>query len=237
MDNYISLFSQNAAGGAHFQIILLAVSFLGGLLASVSPCSLAMLPIIIGYIGGYSKESPLKILIQMLFFVFGTSLVFATIGVICAITGKVFISFAPGYFILILASLLMVMGLNILGILDFNIPVIIKQIPQSTGRNMFLYPILLGAVFALAGTPCSTPILAGIMAFASLSTNIALAVLMLFLFSLGQGLILVIAGVFTSTLKGFKSFAVISEILLKFSGILLLGSSLYIFYKVFAPLL
>ncbi|HNW25431.1 MAG TPA: cytochrome c biogenesis protein CcdA [Candidatus Gastranaerophilaceae bacterium] len=237
MDNYISLFSQSAGGGEHFQLILLAVSFLGGLLASISPCSLAMLPIIIGYIGGYSKESPIKIFVQMMFFVFGTSLVFATIGVICAVTGKVFISFAPGYFILILASLLMVMGLNILGILDFNLPVIIKQMPQSNGRNMFLYPILLGAVFAIAGTPCSTPILAGIMAFASLSTNIALAVLMLFLFSLGQGLILIIAGVFTSTLKGFKSFAVVSEILLRLSGILLLGSSLYIFYKVFAPLL
>lgn len=237
MNNYISIFSQSAAGGEHFQIILLAVSFLGGLLASVSPCSLAMLPIIVGYIGGYSKESPLKIFIQMMFFVFGTSLIFAAIGVICAVTGKVFISFAPGYFILILASLLMVMGLNILGILDFNIPVIIKQMPQSNGKNMFLYPILLGAVFALAGTPCSTPILAGIMAFASMSTNIVLAVLMLFLFSLGQGLILIIAGVFTSTLKRFKSFAAVSEILLRLSGILLLSSSLYIFYKVFAPLL
>lgn len=218
-------------------MILLAVSFLGGLLASVSPCSLAMLPIIIGYVGGYSKENPAKILLQMLFFVFGSSLVFATLGVICAVTGKVFISFAPGYFILLLSSLLMVMGLNVVGLLDFNIPVIIKQIPQGTGQSTVLYPILIGAIFAIAGTPCSTPILAGIMTFASMSSNIMFAVLMLFLFSLGQGLILVIAGVFTSSLKGFKNFATISEMLLKFSGVLLIGSSLYLFYKMFSPLL
>lgn len=235
MDNYINLFTQS--GGSHFNVLLLAVSFLGGLLASISPCSLAMLPIIVGYVGGYSHESPAKTLIQMLFFVLGSSLVFATIGVICAATGKVFISYAPGYFMVLLASLLLVMGLNVLGVLDFSIPVIIKQIPQSSGKNAILYPILIGAVFAIAGTPCSTPILAGIMAFASMSTNILFAVLMLFLFSLGQGLILIIAGVFTSSLKGFKNFSAISEVLLKLSGVLLVLSSAYIYYKIFSPLL
>lgn len=237
MDNYISVLTQSLSHSGHFSLIMLLVSFLGGLLASVSPCSLAMLPIIIGYVGGYSHDSAAKTFLQMLFFVLGSSLVFSTIGVICAVTGKVFISYAPSYFILLLASLLMVMGLNVLGILDFNMPVIIKQIPQSSGKNMVLYPILIGAVFALAGTPCSTPILAGIMAFASMSTNILSAVLMLFLFSLGQGLILIIAGVFTSSLKGFKNFAHISEILLKLSGVLLVLSALYIFYKIFSPLL
>jgi cytochrome c-type biogenesis protein len=237
MENYASALTQSLGGSGHFSLIMLLVSFLGGLLASVSPCSLAMLPIIIGYVGGYSESNPIKTFMQMLFFVFGSSLVFAMIGIICAVTGKVFISFAPTYFILMLASLLMVMGLNIIGILDFNMPVIIKQMPQSSGKNMVLYPILIGAVFALAGTPCSTPILAGIMAFASLSTNIMSAVLMLFMFSLGQGLILVIAGVFTSSLKNFKNFAYISEILLKFSGVLLVLSSIYIFYKIFSPLL
>lgn len=234
MENYLTTF-QGMANSGHFGLIMLLVSFLGGLLASISPCSLAMLPIIIGYVGGYSEGTPIKTFIQMLFFVLGSSIVFATIGVICALTGKVFVSFAPTYFVLLLGSLLMVMGLNILGILDFNIPVVIKQIPQSSGQNIILYPILIGAVFALAGTPCSTPILAGIMAFASMSTNIMSAVLMLFMFSLGQGLILIIAGVFTSSLKGLKSFSHVSEILLKLSGVLLIVSSLYIFYKIFSP--
>ena len=237
MDNYLNMLTQGISTSGHFSLIMLVISFLGGLLASISPCSLAMLPIIVGYVGGYSQGNPAKTFLQMLFFVFGSSLVFATIGVICALTGKVFVSFAPMYFILLLGSLLMVMGLNILGVLDFSMPVLIKQIPQSSGKNMILYPILIGAIFAIAGTPCSTPILAGIMAFASMSTNILFAVLMLFMFSLGQGLILVIAGVFTSSLKGFKNFAHISEILLKLSGVLLVLSSIYIFYKIFSPLL
>lgn len=236
MENYLHHL-QSMVGTGHFGLIMLLVSFLGGLLASVSPCSLAMLPIIIGYIGGYSEGDTAKTFLQMLFFVFGSSLVFATLGVICAVTGKVFVSFAPVYFILLLGSLLLVMGLNILGVLDFNMPVLIKQIPQGSGKNMVLYPILIGAVFAIAGTPCSTPILAGIMAFASMSTNIMSAVLMLFMFSLGQGLILIIAGVFTSSLKGLKSFSHVSEVLLKLSGVLLVLSSLYIYYKIFSPLI
>lgn len=230
MENYISLFTQNGS-----LPLLFALSFLGGLVASISPCSLAMLPIIIGYIGGYSDAKPLKTFIQMLFFVFGTAIVFSVIGIICAITGKVFISFAGGYFGIFLAGIIMVMGLKLIGVLDFELPVMIKEMPKNNGTNTYLYPIILGGIFALAGTPCSTPILAGIMAFASLSASITQAILMLFLFSLGQGLILILAGFLTSHLKNWKGFYKFSDWLLKISGGLLVIASIYIFYKIFSP--
>ena len=221
----------------HFQMTMLLASFFGGLIASISPCSLAMLPIIVGYIGGYSKEKPIKTFFQMLAFILGTAVVFTIIGIICAVTGKVFISFFGSYFGLIIASFLVVMGLKLMDILDFEFPTLIKAFPKNTGKFAFLYPFVIGVFFALAGTPCSTPILAGIMAFASVSENILLAILMLFLFALGQGLILVIAGVFTSSIKNTPTFVKISEALLKISGVLLAASGLYIFYKIFLPLL
>lgn len=215
--------------------ILFLISFLGGLIASISPCSLSMLPIIIGYVGGYSEEKPLKTFLQMLFFVIGTAIVFSTIGIICALTGKVFVSNV--YFALILASIIMIMGLKLAGLLDFDFPVIIKQMPKGDAHNIYIYPILLGMTFALVGTPCSTPILAGIMAFASLGANIINSVIMFFLFSIGQGLILIIAGLLTSKLKTWNRFYQISDILMKISGYLLIIGSLYIFYKIFSPLL
>ena len=228
MDSFAALFTHQAS-----LPILFGLSFLGGLIASVSPCSLAMLPIIIGYVGGYSKDKPLKTFIQMLFFVLGTSIVFTTIGIFCALTGKVFMSFAGGYFGIIIAGIILVMGLKLVGILDFEIPVFINKMPQNNGTNTYLYPIILGAVFALAGTPCSTPILAGIMAFASLSANIIQAIMMLFLFSLGQGLILIFAGFLTSHLKNWNGFYKFSDMLLKFSGILLIAAAIYLYYKIF----
>ena len=232
MEQYISLFSQQGS-----LPILFVLSFLGGLIASISPCSLAMLPIIVGYVGGYSDAKPIKTFIQMLFFVFGTAIVFSIIGIICAIRGKVFISFAGGYFGIILAGIILVMGLKLLGILDFELPVLVKEMPKNEHTNTYLYPIILGGIFALAGTPCSTPILAGIMAFASLSASISHAIIMLFLFSLGQGLILILAGFMTSHLKNWKGFYNFSDMLLKISGGLLVLASIYIFYKIFAPLI
>ncbi len=232
MMNYVDLFTR----GGNIPLLYL-ISFVGGLIASLSPCSLAMLPIIVGYVGGYSDAKPAKTFMQLLFFIFGSAIVFSVIGIICAVTGKVFVSFAGGYFSLLISSIVMIMGLKLLGVLDFEFPMIIKELPQNDGTNTFLYPILLGGVVALAGTPCSTPILAAIMAFASLSASLTQAVIMLFLFSLGQGFILVFAGVLTSKLKTSKNFYKISDWLLKISGGLLVLTSIYIFYKIFAPLL
>ncbi len=230
MENLTQLFSTQSS-----IYILFAAAFLGGLISSISPCSLSMLPLIIGYIGGYSDEKPLKTLLQMIVFVIGSGIVFAVIGAICALTGKMFIG--NPYFALIVASVILIMGLKIIGVLDFELPPVIKEIPKNEFNNDFLYPLILGAVFALIGTPCSTPILASIMAFASISAKISSAVIMLFLFSIGQGLILILAGFITSKIKTSEKFYQLSEKIMKFSGILLILVSLYIFYKIFGSIL
>lgn len=230
MENLTQLFSTQSS-----IYILFGAAFLGGLISSISPCSLSMLPLIIGYIGGYSDEKPLKTLLQMIVFVIGSGIVFSIIGAICALTGKMFIG--NPYFALIVASIVMIMGLKILGFLEFDLPPIIKEIPKNEFNNDFLYPLILGAVFALIGTPCSTPILASIMAFASISAKISSAVIMLFLFSIGQGLILILAGFITSKIKTSEKFYQLSEKIMEFSGILLILVSLYIFYKIFGGIL
>ena len=227
MENLTELFNSQTS-----IYILFGAAFLGGLISSISPCSLSMLPLIIGYVGGYSKENPLKTLLQIIIFVIGSGIVFAVIGGICAFTGKLFVG--NPYFTLIVASIILIMGLKILDVIDFELPVIIKEIPQNNFNNEILYPLLLGAVFALIGTPCSTPILASIMGFASISAKVSQAVIMLFLFSIGQGLILIIAGFLTSKLKTGKNIYKVSEGILKFSGALLVLVALYIFYKIFS---
>lgn len=216
--------------------LMFLTAFGGGIIASISPCSIAMLPLMIGYVGGCSKETPFRTLLQLISFILGTAIVFSIIGIICAITGSVFASAFGGYFTLIMASLLLVIGLKITGILDFEIPVIIKTMPVNNTNSLFIYPLLLGIVFALAGTPCSTPILAGIMIFAAMGKNLIASIIMLFLFALGQGLILIIAGLFTSGLKNIKKVAAYSDIFVKLSGWLIILVAIYLYYKVFSPL-
>lgn len=235
MDNLVQIFSAGTSS-PQIWLFMFCASLAGGVIASISPCSLAMLPLIIGYVGGYSKETPFRTFIQLCFFICGTAIVFSIIGIICAVTGSVFASALGGYFTLIIASLLMVMGLKITGLLDVEMPVIIKAMPVNSTNSLFLYPILLGIVFALAGTPCSTPILAGIMAFAAIGKNLLAAIFMLFLFALGQGLILIIAGIFTSSVKNLKKLSGYTNVLMKISGALLMLVAIYLYYKTFAPL-
>lgn len=221
--------------GGNFSIFLILASFLGGVIASISPCTLGILPIVVGYVGGYDKEkNAILTFVQLLSFVFGLSLILTVIGIFCALTGKVFMAFGGEYWILFMGALIMVFGLNLLGVLEIWTPNFIKRMPKSNGGNLFFYPFILGVCFALAATPCSTPILASIMSFATLSSNILYASLLLLAFSLGQGVIIIFAGVFTTYLKRFQKFNQFSEILMKICGVLLIMSSIFIFYKVFS---
>ena len=214
--------------------LFLLISFLGGILSSISPCSLGMIPLIIGYVGGYGDNNKFKTFIQLSSFVFGLAVVLSIIGIICALTGQVFVSFGGAYWVIFLASLILVFGLNLLGLIELNISPIVKKFPKGNSTSLFIYPFIIGALFAFAASPCSTPILAGIMSFAALSKNLILAGLMLFCFSIGQGIVVILSGIFTSFLKGIRNFASISEVLMKISGILLILGAFLIYFKVFS---
>lgn len=127
MNELINIFTQNIQNG-EFSFLVLIISFLGGIIASISPCTLGILPIIIGYVGGYDKEkNSLHTFIQMTSFVLGLSVILTVIGIICAVGGRVFVSIGGNYWVLFMGSLIMIFGLNLLGIIEIPIPVIIKN--------------------------------------------------------------------------------------------------------------
>lgn len=237
MLNQISATLAQYMQNSEFSFAFLLISFLGGVLSSISPCSLGMIPLIVGYVGGYGNSDKLKTFVQLSSFVFGLSSVLTIIGVICALTGNVFASFGGSYWIIFLASLILLFGLNLLGLIELNFSPLVKRFPKGNSSSLFIYPFIIGALFAFAASPCSTPILAGIMSFATLSNNIILAGLMLLTFSLGQGIVVILAGIFTSFLKGLRNFSSFSEILMKISGILLIICAIFIYLKVFSKFL
>ena len=214
---------------------LLPVAFLGGVLASISPCTLGVLPIIIAYMGGVDKEKNNFLnFLKLLSFVLGLSVILTAIGIICALSGRVFAAFGGDYFIVFVASLILIFGLNMLGLIEIPIPKFIKQMPKSNKNSIFAYPFILGVFFALAATPCSTPILASIMSFATLTKDILYASLLLLFFSLGQGVIIILAGVFASFVKNMHAMDKYSEFIIKFCGVLLILSAIFLFYQVFS---
>lgn len=213
-------------------IWLLMLVFLGGVVTSISPCTLGMLPVVVGYVGGNAENKTKKIVFQVICFVLGLSLALTSVGVISAFTGKALGFQSSPVWALILASLIMIMGLSLMELIEIPVPVLIKSLPTKKNTG-FLYPIILGATFAFATTPCSTPILAGIMAYASLKSNLILGALLLFIFSLGQGLVLILAGIFTSMFKKLTVLKTCSGHFVKFSGFILVLASVFIFAKIF----
>ncbi len=234
MNQFLLNFSNNLSSG-NFSYLLLLASFLGGIIASISPCTLGILPIIAGYVGGFEKDgSHFRIFIRLLFFVLGLSVILTAIGIFCAATGKVFTALGGNYWIIFMASLIMIFGLSLIGVIEIPTPVFIKRMPAEKGAGLIVYPFILGVLFAFAATPCSTPILAAIMSFATLSKDLSFAAILLFLFSLGQGVIIILTGVFTSFIKNIRGINKYSSIFMKICGVILLLSSLLIFYKVFS---
>ena len=235
MNRIIDLFNIQLASG-HFSLLLLLLAFLGGVLMCLSPCNLAILPLIVGYVAGSEEKKISKILLQLLMFFIGFSSVFAVIGVVAAITGQVFSSVLNEYWILFIASIVLIFGLSMLDVIEFNFPVLVKQFPTQFQGHNYLYALLMGMIFALAATPCATPILASIMAATTLAKNILTGAIVLFLFSLGQSMIVILAGLFTSFLKNIKRLEKITQYANVAAGIIFILFALYLYSKVFYPL-
>lgn len=214
-------------------ILLIAASFLGGIIASLSPCSIALLPLILAYVCGVSNNSYSELAVKLLSFSVGLSSVLGVIGVLCAATGKVFGGFDSPILLILFGSVMMVLGLQLVGVLDLQMPTIVKKMPQTENTSLFLYPFIIGVLFAFLSSPCSSPILVGIMAVATASSDYLNSFLMLFAFAFGQCLIVVLAGLFASVLKNLQKIQKYTDILVKISGWIFIIFATYVWFMVY----
>lgn len=218
-------------------ILAIILSFAGGILSSVSPCSIALLPLILAYVCGVSNNSYGELSLKLLSFSVGLSSVMGILGVFCAISGKVLGSFSSPVLLILFGSVIMTLGLQLAGLIDIPIPAVVKKIPQTETASLFWYPFLIGILFAFLASPCSTPILVAIMAFATVSNDYATSFLMLFAFAFGQCLIIILAGLFASVLKNLQKIQKYTDLLIKISGVIFILFALYIWSAVYINIL
>lgn len=225
MQNIIFNFSNIISNNIY---IALAAAFIAGIISSFSPCTLSSLPLLIGYIENNNTKNKKSALMYSVIFSLGLVLTFTTLGIVSAILGK-FISGAGKWWYLILGVIMILIGLQMLGF--FGKKNDTCKVPKRS--KSLIGSFFLGIVGGLMASPCSTPALAAILAFVAEKGNVQLGGLMLFLYSLGHSILIIIAGTsvgviehLSSSQKTFK----IGNILKNIFSIFILILGLYFIY-------
>ena len=189
--------------------------FSAGLLTSLGPCSLSLLPVTIAYIGGTENNK-----FKLISFSAGIVFSLVALGAASGFLGKIY-GQMPSYYTSFVALIAIIMGLNLLGILKFQFPngPDLKKIEEKIPS--LIAPFAIGTTFGLASSPCITPVLATLLAWVSQAKNPTISIIFLFFFGIGQVTPLIIAGATAENLKKFLELRKYSQVIPTISGIFL----------------
>jgi cytochrome c-type biogenesis protein len=174
-------------------------SFLGGVLAASSPCILVMIPLAMAYVGGYGDAQSWRYNLSLsLVFVAGLAITFTALGLIAAFMGSL-LGDVGRFWPYAVAAVCLVMGLHLLGVFNFELPLPTRFKTQKKGM---VGALLLGLLFGVVSTPCATPILACLLVYIAAKGIYAYGALLLFVYALGQGFLIIVAGTSMGMAKG-----------------------------------
>lgn len=200
--------------------------FLGGVLTSIGPCNLSMVPVIIGYVGGQRDLTRSKGFWLSSFFTLGSSVTFMVLGIVAATIGGLFGAESKilHWFV---AAVCFVIGLNLLGALKVNLDFMVRLQPKRVAITGFIGAFLLGLVVGLAGSQCGTPVLVAILGLVMAKGKLAYGASLLFAYGLGRGVPIVLAGTFTSVVKALPALERWTNWMEKSAGAVLIAVGLY----------
>lgn len=195
-------------------LILILLAFLGGLLASFSPCILALLPVNLSYIGTLNIASRRDAFLKAGLFVLGTVTILSLFGLVSSFATTVIVDF-KGYVHLAIGIIILLMGFSFAGL--FHLP-----LPQTQLSLPVAGPFGVGMTFALVSSPCASPVLFAVLAAAAATSSQVLSVLTMVSYALGYTAVIFFSSLFTGLIKQ-------SRVLLQHSDwVIRMGSALLI---------
>jgi cytochrome c-type biogenesis protein len=226
MEIFLNHLSQSLSGNpflAYFGV------FIGGILSSSSPCVLATIPLVIGYVGGYSEGDRRKAFLYSLTFILGLSITFTILGAIASLVGGLFGVISRTWYFIV-GGIAVIIGLHLIGLFNWSLPVPVHLQPKQKG---ILGAFLLGIFFGIVSSPCATPVLALILTFVASKGEVAYGTSLLFVYALGHCALIFLAGTATGFAESFIKSKGISNITTwgkRVGGVIVVFAGIYLFY-------
>ncbi len=205
------------------------LALVAGVITSVTPCALSSIPLVLGYVGGTGQRDTKKAFWLSVTFAVGAAVTFTTLGVIASIAGRLMGTSASWWYI-ILGVLMILMALQTWGI--FEIIPSSYLIAKNTKKG-FIGAFIAGILGGVFSSPCSTPVLIALLAIVAGKGSILWGILLLLLYSIGHGILAIIAGTsigFVQKLSSSEKYGKASTVLKIAMGTLILLIGFYMFY-------
>jgi len=212
--------------------IALGASVVWGILSIVlSPCHLASIPLIVGFIGEQGRMSTRRAFGISALFATGILITIGAIGAVTAAASRMMgdVGKYGNYFV---AIIFFVVGLHLVGVIPMP-----WSGPGQVGmkRKGLLAAFILGLVFGIALGPCTFAYMAPMLAvtFKLAATNLLYGVVLLLAYGVGHCSVIVVAGTFTEVVQHYLDWNEKSRgaiILKKVCGVLVLLGGVYLIY-------
>ena len=229
MEQLFTALSRAVEGSA---VLALSAAFVWGMLSILlSPCHLASIPLIVGFIDQQGRMTTRRAFTISLLFSVGILITIAVIGVITAAAGRMLgdVGRWGNYGV---AVIFFVVGLYLLDAIRIPMP---GAAQPGVKRKGLLAAFILGLVFGVALGPCTFAYMAPMLAvtFRLAATNLPYGILLLLLYGVGHCGVIVLAGTFTEVVQHYLNWSEKSKgavILKRICGVLVLLGGLYLIY-------
>jgi len=212
--------------------IALGAAFAWGILSILlSPCHLASIPLIVGFIDEQGRISTRRAFLISTLFAVGILITIGAIGAITAAAGRMMgdVGRWGNYFV---AAIFFIVGLHLVGVIPMP-----WSGPGQVGmkRKGMLAAFILGLVFGIAIGPCTFAYMAPMLGvtFKLAATNIGYGVLLLAVYGVGHCSVIVVAGTSTELVQRYLNWNEASKgavIVKRVCGVLVLLAGVYLIY-------
>lgn len=184
---------------AAYPLLAFGAVFLAGVLSSASPCVLATIPLVVGFVGGYADGNRWKAFRYSLSFILGLSLTFTAFGAAAGLLGTMFGTLG-GWWYVAAGLVALMMGGQLVGLYEIRLPLKRDFKPKQGG---VVGSFFLGLFFGVVSSPCATPVLVVLLTVVATRGEMLYGVALLFCYAIGHCLLMLAAGTFAGFVEAF----------------------------------